>query len=221
MLEDKLEAAKIRRRASRYLIEAETLYKQGFSMPLLKCLTKSQVAYVMDEIHRGICGFHSGGQMMMSRNLVCKYGLPYSVVSDIGRQFISNYLREFYEGLGINHQVTSVEHPRTNGQAKATNKVILGKLRKGWAEQRDYELNNCQTSFGISLWSANYHNETPFRLVFGMDAMIPVEVGEPSIRRSNLNTKGNDDAIRVDLDLVEEVREQASIKQEACKNKGQ
>ncbi|RDX85707.1 hypothetical protein CR513_33068, partial [Mucuna pruriens] len=49
-----VEVVKIRRRASWYLIEVE-------------CLTKSQATYVMDEIHRGICGFHLGGHRMVSR----------------------------------------------------------------------------------------------------------------------------------------------------------
>ncbi|RDX98356.1 hypothetical protein CR513_18748, partial [Mucuna pruriens] len=38
-------------------------------MPLLKCLTKSQVTFVMEEVHKGIYSFHSGGKTMMSRLL--------------------------------------------------------------------------------------------------------------------------------------------------------
>ncbi|RDX60528.1 hypothetical protein CR513_61322, partial [Mucuna pruriens] len=72
-LKDKVEAAKIKRRESRYLIDTKELYKRGFSMPLLKCLTKSQATYVMDEIHKGICGFHLRGCMMISRVLRASY----------------------------------------------------------------------------------------------------------------------------------------------------
>jgi len=32
--------------------------------------------------------------------------------------------------LGINHQVTSVEHHQTNRQVEAVNKVILAKLKR-------------------------------------------------------------------------------------------
>jgi len=37
---------------------------------------------------------------------------------------------EFYADLGIKSTTTSVEHPQTNGQAEATNKVILGQLKR-------------------------------------------------------------------------------------------
>ncbi|RDY08649.1 hypothetical protein CR513_07105, partial [Mucuna pruriens] len=39
------------------------------------------------------------------------YGLPHLVVTDGSTQFISNSLHEFYEGLGIKHKVSLIEHP--------------------------------------------------------------------------------------------------------------
>ena len=39
-------------------------------------------------------------------------------------------LGKFYTGLGIKHITSSIEHPQTNGQAEAANKVILVELRK-------------------------------------------------------------------------------------------
>ncbi|RDY05119.1 hypothetical protein CR513_11075, partial [Mucuna pruriens] len=71
-----------------------------------------------------------------------QYMLPHLVVTYNGTQFISNSLCEFYESLGINHKVSSVEHPQSNRQDEAANKVILGELSKrlgrakgSWVEQ--------------------------------------------------------------------------------------
>jgi len=44
--------------------------------------------------------------------------------------FIDKELAKFYTDLGIKHVTSSVEHPQTNGQAEAANKVILVELRK-------------------------------------------------------------------------------------------
>ncbi|RDX64235.1 hypothetical protein CR513_57233, partial [Mucuna pruriens] len=55
--------------------------------------------------------------------------------------------------------------------------------------------------------------ETPFWLAFRTDTMIPVEIREPSLRCSNFDLEDNANTIRVDLNLVEEVREQAYIRQ--------
>jgi len=39
-------------------------------------------------------------------------------------------LGKFYKGLKIKHVTSSVEHPQSNGQSEATNKVIFTKLKK-------------------------------------------------------------------------------------------
>jgi len=52
------------------------------------------------------------------------------IIIDNGRKFIDKELAKFYTGLGIKHVTSSVEHPQTNGQAEAENKVILVELRK-------------------------------------------------------------------------------------------
>ncbi|XP_070042721.1 uncharacterized protein [Nicotiana tomentosiformis] len=46
--------------------------------------------------------------------------------------------------------------------------------------------------------------ETPFSLVYGLEALIPVEVGEPTLRFSRANEEANNEAFLVKLDLLEE-----------------
>ena len=54
--------------------------------------------------------------------------------------------------------------------------------------------------------------ETPFRLTYGTEAVIPVEVGITSIRHEMFDEENNDDQLRVNLDCLDEVREKASNK---------
>jgi len=54
--------------------------------------------------------------------------------------------------------------------------------------------------------------ETPFRLTYGTEAVIPVEVGVTSIRRGTFNKEINDDELRLNLDCLDEVRVNASSK---------
>ncbi|XP_075636856.1 uncharacterized protein LOC142609115 [Castanea sativa] len=54
--------------------------------------------------------------------------------------------------------------------------------------------------------------ETPFRLTYGTEAVIPVEVGTTSIRREMFHEESNDDQLHVNLDCLDEVREKASDK---------
>ena len=48
--------------------------------------------------------------------------------------------------------------------------------------------------------------ETPFRLAYGSEAVIPAEVGLTSYKVDNHNERRNDEAMCLQLNLVDEVR---------------
>ena len=48
--------------------------------------------------------------------------------------------------------------------------------------------------------------ETPFRLTYESEAVIPAEVGLTSYRVHNHDENKNDEAMRLQLDLVDEIR---------------
>ena len=54
--------------------------------------------------------------------------------------------------------------------------------------------------------------ETPFRLTYGTEAVISVEVGVASTRREVFREESNDDHLRINLDCLDKVREEASIR---------
>ncbi|XP_068501757.1 uncharacterized protein [Phaseolus vulgaris] len=61
--------------------------------------------------------------------------------------------------------------------------------------------------------------ETPFSLVYGSDAMIPVEIHESSPRFLRFVAEESNVERKVNLDLLDEVREEAKIKVEAVKRR--
>ncbi|XP_030933266.1 uncharacterized protein LOC115959101 [Quercus lobata] len=61
--EEKSEADKIRRKASRFwLFEDLKLYKRSFSGPYLLCVHPDATKLILEELHEGICGSHTGGR---------------------------------------------------------------------------------------------------------------------------------------------------------------
>ena len=54
--------------------------------------------------------------------------------------------------------------------------------------------------------------ETPFRLTYGIEAVIPVEVRVTSVRRGTFNLGCNDNELRLNLDCLDEVKDNASSK---------
>nr|GFA19370.1 reverse transcriptase domain-containing protein [Tanacetum cinerariifolium] len=61
--------------------------------------------------------------------------------------------------------------------------------------------------------------DTPFSLIYGTEAVIPVEIGIPTIRITEVNVATNDDERRIDLDLLEERHERAAICEAKAKSK--
>ena len=61
--------------------------------------------------------------------------------------------------------------------------------------------------------------ETPFRLTYGTEAVIPVEVGVASTRRTTFSKEENDDKLRVNLDCLDEVRDKVSSKMKEYQRK--
>ncbi|RDX83491.1 hypothetical protein CR513_35583, partial [Mucuna pruriens] len=60
-------------------------------------------------------------------------------------------------------------------------------------------------------------NKTPFRLTFGTEAVIPVEIGELSPRTTLFQPSQNEEELRENLDLLQEAREVAHIKEYVVK----
>nr|GFA33619.1 reverse transcriptase domain-containing protein [Tanacetum cinerariifolium] len=61
--------------------------------------------------------------------------------------------------------------------------------------------------------------DTPFSLVYGTEAVIPAEIGMPTIHTVEVNVATNDDERLIDLDLLEERRKRAAICEAKAKSK--
>ncbi|RDY00392.1 hypothetical protein CR513_16430, partial [Mucuna pruriens] len=59
------------------------------------------------------------------KKILRRFGLPTEIVSNNRTHFVSRATIDFYTQPKIKQHFTSVEHPQTNGQAEAANKVIL------------------------------------------------------------------------------------------------
>ena len=77
LLEEKSEADKVRRKASRFwLFEDRKLYKRSFSSPYLLCVHPEASESLLEELHEGVCGSHKGGRSLSHRALTRGYWWP-------------------------------------------------------------------------------------------------------------------------------------------------
>ena len=113
--------------------------------------------------------------------IIYRYGVPHELISDRGVLFRGegDTLIQEYD---IQHHTSYAYRPQTNGAVEATNKNIKRILRKmvetsrDWLEKLPFALWAYRTSFHTSTGA------TPYSLVYGMEAMLPVKIEMGSLR---------------------------------------
>jgi ribonuclease HI len=297
----KTEAQKVIRNSARYVLVGGILYRHGYSLPLLKCLSGEDASYVLKEVHHGVCGNHSGAKALANKiiragyywptmirdakemvracdacqrftrvsnsppeylhsvtspwpfakwgidivgpmppgkgnrkfivvvvdyftkwaeaealaaittenvikflwkSVICRFGIPYAMVTDNGKQFDCDRFREWCAELGIRKSFSTPVFP--NKTLIQMLKKKLGRKKGAWVEYLPEGLWSYRTTVKTAT------GETPFALAYGIEAVIPVEVGSPSFRVAHYNPGLNEEGINLHLDLLQERREDAN-----------
>nr|GEZ27333.1 reverse transcriptase domain-containing protein [Tanacetum cinerariifolium] len=74
--EEKKKARTVRRKAGRYAVINEVLYKKSFLGPWLRCVGPLLANYVLREIHEGSCSMHAGPRSVVEKVLRSSYLWP-------------------------------------------------------------------------------------------------------------------------------------------------
>ncbi|GJT06042.1 reverse transcriptase domain-containing protein [Tanacetum coccineum] len=245
--EEKKKARVIRRKARRYAVTNGVLYKKFFLEPWLRCVGPLQANYVLKEIHEGSCSMHVGPRSVVAKalrsgyhrptihadarklikecndcqdNIVCIFGLPGEIIFDNRKQFTDNPFKDWCENLCIRQCFASVKHPQANGLVERANRS----LGEGIKESLDERSKNWLEKISLVLWAhrtmiKSRNGETPFSLTYGTEAVILIEIGMPTLRTAKVDIIKNDEALGINLDLLEEKREQAAIQEAKSKAK--
>ncbi|GJZ18130.1 reverse transcriptase domain-containing protein [Tanacetum coccineum] len=133
---------------------------------------------------------------------------------DHGTQLVKDPFKSRCEKWKIKQMNTAVAHPQANGLVEKANKSLmhdlmarLGRERVGWVD----ELFNILWAHRTMLKTTN--GETPFNLIYGSEALILTEIGMPTYQTIQWNEAQNEEEIRLNLDLIQERRETAAIRE--------
>ena len=117
------------------------------------------------------------------RNIVTRFGVPHTLISNNSLQFDSKAFRRYWGELGIRNGYSTPAYPQRNRQAEATNKVIMAGLKKmlddakgKWVDKLPHVLWTYRTTLQRST------RETPFLMTYGLEAVISLESGFPTLR---------------------------------------
>jgi hypothetical protein len=66
----------------------------------------------------------------VKEHIIYRFGIPQTITTDQGTQFTSSEFREFAEGMGIKLLNSSPYYAQANGQAEASNKIMIKIIQK-------------------------------------------------------------------------------------------
>jgi hypothetical protein len=147
------------------------------------------------------------------KNIITCFGIPKCLISDNGTQFNSGPFKKYCSEFGIRNHFFSPAYPQGNGQAESSNKTILNEIKKRLEEAKGRwveELPTILWTFRTTPQSST--GQTPFSLTYGVEAVIPLEVGLPTLRSEEYDQENNDLMLAKDLDLAQERRDLAMIR---------
>jgi hypothetical protein len=123
-------------------------------------------------------------QKFFWQNIVCRFGVPKAITIDNGTQFDAETFKDLCDQISTKIHFASVRHPESNGLVERANgiimtgimKLIFNQPRGKWLDELVKVVWSHNTSI---LRSTGF---TPFKLLFGDEAITPEEAKAGSIR---------------------------------------
>jgi len=113
----------------------------------------------------------------ITEHIIYRFGIPQTLTTDQDSSFISKEVRAFIESYKIKLLNSSPYYAQANGQAESSNKILIKLIKKKIEEnpKRWHEvLSEALWAHRISRHGAT--KVTPFELLYGQEAVLPVEV---------------------------------------------
>jgi transposase InsO family protein len=121
--------------------------------------------------------------LFLFNHIIAHFSVPQAIITDHGSHFRNFTMSELTEKLGLRHDNSMLYYPQANSQVEAINKFLITMLRR--------MIGIHKTSWHTMLFSALWAYRTsvksttgftPFRLVYGVEAILPIECEIPSLK---------------------------------------
>jgi transposase InsO family protein len=149
-------------------------------------------------------------------NIIHRFGVPNSIITDNGTQFTGRKFLDFCEDHHIRVDWAVVAHPMTNGQVERANDMILQGLKPRIYNDLNKFGKRWMKELPSVVWSlrttpSRATGFTPFFLVYGVEAILPTDLEYGSPRTRAYADQSNRVNRADSLDQLEEDRDMALL----------
>ncbi|XP_022895322.1 uncharacterized protein LOC111409511 [Olea europaea var. sylvestris] len=147
--------------------------------------------------------------------IIYRYGVPRHIITDNGKPFCNSHINNLCTKFGFKQYNSSMYNAAANGLAEAFNKTlcsllkkVVSKSKRDWHERIVEVLWAYQTTY----WTPT--QATPYALVYGVEAVLPLECQIPSLRiaiQESLTTEENARLRLEELEALDKKRLEAQM----------
>jgi hypothetical protein len=135
-----------------------------------------------------------------------RFGIPQTLTTDQGTSFVAKEVRYFVNSYSIKLLNSSPYYAQANGQAESSNKTLVKIIKKKIEDNPK----RCHEVLSEALWAHRISRHdgtkvTPFELVYGQEAILPIEVNIDAYRLAKQNYLNVDTYYALMIDNIDEV----------------
>ncbi|XP_039131869.1 uncharacterized protein LOC120268610 [Dioscorea cayenensis subsp. rotundata] len=225
--DEKSLATQLKKRAMRFTLVNDVLYRRSYDQLLLRCLSKEESEEVMHEVHFGIFRAHQSGPKMRLKikHIGCYWPSMINDCLQYARRcklcqahgdFIHQHPNPLHPTISSwpfkmwgTDVICPIEPPSSRGHLFI---LVATDYFSRWAEaiplkekavlksQRDWHERLPEILWAYRTTYRTPTQSTPYSLVFSTEAVLPLEVQIPSLRIALQNELTNEDRVRLHLD---------------------
>jgi transposase InsO family protein len=132
--------------------------------------------------YKPIASLTSAKAVEFIQDIIFRFGIPNSIITDLGSNFTSYGFFDFCEQRSIQIKYALVAHPRANGQVERANGMILEALRKKVFDKNEKFAGKWIKELPYVVWSLRIqpsrvmHGNAPFFMFDGLEAVLPADL---------------------------------------------
>jgi hypothetical protein len=142
----------------------------------------------------------------VQEHIIYKFGVPQTLITDQRPSFMSHQFREFAGSMKIKLLNSSPYYAQANGQAGASNKVLIKIVKKRIKDNS----RRWHEKLSEALWAhrTSRHGAmkvTPFELKSGQEVVLPMEIGLQSLRVTRKGSLSAKEYHELMIDKIDDV----------------
>jgi hypothetical protein len=144
--------------------------------------------------------------VFITEHIIHRFGIPQTLNTDQGTSFVAKEVRDFVNSYGIRLLNSSPYYAQANGQAESSNKTLVKLIKK----KIEHNPKRWHEVLYEALWAHRIFRHgatkvTPFELVYGQEAVLPIEVNLGTYRLAKQNDLSVDTYYALMMDTIDEV----------------